>query len=560
MEKQDDIVPGPLAPPKEGFSNRQQGTVMQRLSTILDGINDTYFAVDRNWRFVALNRHAADFFGRDREQLIDKIIWEVFPEVEGDPFYDQYHRAMLEGMVIHFEAETRLHPGRWLEAHVYPSEDGLMIDLRDITARKQAEAALRRAHDELELRVAARTAELAAANLSLQREIAERNNLKEQLIQAQKMEAIGLLAGGVAHDFNNLLTAIIGYCQVLLMRLSPDDPLRHMVEEVDKAGHRAAALTSQLLAFSRKQIMHPRRLHLNILISDLSRMLKRLIGEDVEVITALRPDLGWVKADPGQIEQVLMNLVINARDAMLNGGKLTIETANVELDEAYGLHHFAVQPGPYIMLAVSDTGVGMSRETLSRIFEPFYTTKEKGKGTGLGLSTVFGIVKQSGGDIWVYSEPERGTTFKIYLPRLTDPETQTEAAFTPPQLARGQETILLVEDEESVREMTRKILEMSGYTVLEARDAEDALKIAQHEPRDIHLLLTDVIMPQLSGRSLANAISMVRSHLKVLYVSGYTDDAIVHHGVLDADVAFLQKPFTPEALTRKVRATLDAGA
>ncbi len=387
-------------------------------------------------------------------------------------------------------------------------------------------------------------------------DITERRKLEGQLRHAQKMDSIGQLAGGIAHDFNNLLTVINGYSEILLDRLGVDAPMRAGLQEIQKAGQRAAMLTGQILAFSRRQMLQPQVLDLNELVRNLEQMLKRLIGEDITLTSILDPAIGPVKADPGQLDQVLVNLAVNARDAMPSGGRLTIETAPVELDEAYARMHPGATPGPYVMLAVSDTGCGMDAETQARVFEPFFTTKEKGKGTGLGLSTVYGIVKQSGGYITVYSEVGCGTTFKIYLPRITGeaPRAAKPAAAPPPT---GSETILLVEDEEAVRAFTRSVLESQGYTVLEARDGAEALRLAQDHPGEIHLLVTDVVMPGLSGRALAERLAPARPTMNVLYLSGYTDNAIVHHGVLDDDIAFLQKPFTRDALARKVRAILD---
>jgi len=390
-------------------------------------------------------------------------------------------------------------------------------------------------------------------------DITERKALEMQLLQAQKMEAVGLLAGGVAHDFNNVLTAIGGYAELVREDLPGEDARRHDVEEILRATERAATLTRQLLAFSRRQVLAPRVLDLNGVVAGVDNMLRRLIGADVELRTALGPVLGAVRADPGQLEQVIMNLVVNARDAMPRGGKLTIETANAELDESYALEHPSVVAGPYVMLAVSDSGVGMDAATQARIFEPFFTTKEKGKGTGLGLATVYGIVKQSGGNIWLYSEPGRGTTFKIYLPRVDQPPEQPAAAPAPRAAPRGSETVLLVEDDEAVRALARKMLAAHGYTVLAAASGAEALKLAADHTGPIHLLVTDVVLPGMSGRELATRFQSVRPGLKVLYTSGYTDDAVVHHGVLDPGIAFLQKPFTSGTLARKVRETLDSG-
>ena len=371
------------------------------------------------------------------------------------------------------------------------------------------------------------------------------------------MEAIGRLAGGVAHDFNNLLTAINGYSSLALQRLDDSSQIKPYLEEVRKAGEHAANLTRQLLAFGRKQILQPLTLDLNTVVSDMNKMLRRLIGEDIELTAKLAPDLKRITADPGQIEQVLVNLVVNARDAMPQGGKLTIETANVTLDEGYAVRHVGVQPGNYVMLAVSETGTGMSEETKARIFEPFFTTKETGKGTGLGLSTVYGILQQSGGSIWVYSEPNRGTSFKVYLPELKAPAENLQTKAREEEIAGGSETILLVEDEEAVRGLAQKILEQAGYNVLSAAGGEEAVRLCRAQNRRIDLILTDVVMPEASGKEVADRLNKLVPGIKVLFMSGYTDEVIVHHGVLDSNVQFIQKPFTPMALSKKVREILD---
>jgi nitrogen-specific signal transduction histidine kinase len=388
-------------------------------------------------------------------------------------------------------------------------------------------------------------------------DVTERKSLEAQLRQAGKMEAIGQLAGGVAHDFNNLLTVISGYGQLLKGRLSPQD-LDHL-EEILKASDRAAALTRQLLAFSRRQILTPQVLDLNSIVANLENMLRRLIGENIELKTVQQSGLGRVKADPGQVEQVIINLAVNARDAMPEGGKLTIETANVDLDGTYARSHAGVLPGPYVMVAVSDTGIGMNAETLAHMFEPFFTTKEKGKGTGLGLATVYGIVKQSVGYTAVYSEPGHGSTFKVYLPRVEEAVTKAESAKRGPGLAKGLETVLVAEDEEGVRSLVGKVLESYGYKVLEVREPGEALTIVEQYAKPIDLLLTDVVMPHMSGKELATRLTTVHPEVKVLYMSGYTDDAIVRHGILEAGTFFLQKPFRPSALVQKVREVLDNG-
>lgn len=405
------------------------------------------------------------------------------------------------------------------------------------------------------MNMAANLAAVAVDNMQL---LEREQQYKEQLQQSQKMEAVGRLAGGVAHDFNNLLTVITGYSDLSIRHLENGNPIRRNVEEIRKAGERAAALTRQLLAFSRKQVLQPKVLDMNSIIADMKIMMHRLIGEDFDLLTALEPSLGRVKADPNQVEQIILNLAVNARDAMPGGGKITIETANAELDSTDVKRHMDVQPGLYVMLAVRDNGCGISQEVQQRIFEPFFTTKEQGKGTGLGLSTVYGIVKQSDGHIWVDSEVGRGTTFKIYLPCVEEALTNSESKAKSGELLYGKETILLVEDDELVRQMASDILKTVGYTILEAQHGGEALSICKQHQEPLDLILTDVVMPQMSGRELAERVALIRPKARVLYMSGYTDDAIVHHGVLDEGTPFLEKPFTPEALARKVREVLDA--
>jgi two-component system cell cycle sensor histidine kinase/response regulator CckA len=401
----------------------------------------------------------------------------------------------------------------------------------DLSARREAEGARTRAEEAL------RQSEL-------------------QLRQAQKMEAIGSLAGGVAHDFNNLLSVILTYSEMLLSEIPATDPAREDLEEIKKAGQRAAALTRQLLLFSRQQVTQPKVLDLNEVLSGMDKMVRRLIGEDIEFASVLSQSLGQVFVDPSNMDQVIMNLIVNARDAMPRGGKLTLETADVSLDETYAAQHLGVKPGNYVMLAVSDTGTGMDEATQARIFEPFFTTKERGKGTGLGLSTVFGIVQQSEGCIWVYSELGKGTTFKIYLPRADGMTERAEPAKVVRSL-RGTETILLVEDEDTVRKVAFSVLRRHGYRVLEARNAGEALLICEKEGERIDLLLSDVVMPQMSGPEVAKRIAQTRPGIKVLCMSGYTDETVFRHGILEAGIAFIQKPITPESLLSKVREVLD---
>jgi PAS domain S-box-containing protein len=390
-------------------------------------------------------------------------------------------------------------------------------------------------------------------------DITERKQLEGQLQQSRRMEAVGRLAGGIAHDFNNLLTVIKGYAELALTRAKAQPELRTDIERIADASERAAALVRQLLAFSRRQVLKPKVLDLNGIVVGLDKLLRRLMNEDIEMVTLVGKEIGTIKADPGQVEQVIMNLVVNARDAMPNGGRLTIETANVDLDPAYCGDHATVRPGRYVMLAVTDTGIGMDADTVAHIFEPFYTTKESGRGTGLGLSTVYGIVKQSGGYIWVYSEPGKGTAFKVYLPRVDEPAEALSTGRAAGASRRGTETILLVEDDAQVRELTRTVLAAQGYFIIEAASPDDAERICRSEGAEIHLLLTDVTMPGISGRELAKRLSVRLPRMRVLYMSGYTFNIMARGGTLEHGVAFLQKPFTPSVLVEKVREVLDAG-
>jgi nitrogen-specific signal transduction histidine kinase/ActR/RegA family two-component response regulator len=400
--------------------------------------------------------------------------------------------------------------------------------IEDISGRKQAEAALKRS--------------------------------EEQLRQSQKLEAIGRLAGGLAHDFNNILTAITGYSDLVLRRLGSVDPLRRSVEEIRRAAERAASLTHQLLAFSRKQMMQVKVLDLNAVVAEMESFLRRLIGEDIQLVTSLDPDLRRVKADPGQIEQVIMNLVVNARDAMPQGGRLRIETKDVSLSEPYLDDAGSVESGDYVVLSIADTGIGMNSEIKQKIFEPFFTTKEEGKGTGLGLAMVYGIVKQSGGSIRVHSEAGAGTTFMVYLPAVEEFVKAQSNGSRHIEAPGGTETVLLVEDEDMVRELVVEVLETEGYTVFSARRGAEALRLCAEQIMPINLLITDVVMPEMSGRELAEHLTARHPEIKVLFISGYTDDAIFRHGVQESNVAFLQKPFTTSELAAKVRSVLDADA
>ncbi|HYL98430.1 MAG TPA: response regulator [Blastocatellia bacterium] len=392
--------------------------------------------------------------------------------------------------------------------------------------------------------------------VGVQTDVTDRKNLEDQLRQSQKMEAIGQLAGGVAHDFNNLLTVINGYADISMIGLRAEDPLLANLKEIKNAGQKASALTNQLLAFSRKQITRPRVLNLNRVVSDLSKMLCRLIGEDIELKLGLTEDLGSIKADSGQIEQIILNLAVNARDAMPHGGKLSIETANIDIDEEYARRHVEASPGPHVMLAISDTGVGIAKDVKPRIFEPFFTTKAAGKGTGLGLSTVYGIVRQSGGSIEVYSEPGLGTAFKVYLPRVNETPEALEIKPAAHKL-EGTETVLLCEDDDTVRALARNILEGNGYRVLEAANGGAALLICETYDAHIDLLFTDVVMPEMNGPALAERLAKLRPEMKVLYMSGYTSHYVVNHGVLDEDTNLINKPFTLNDLLIKLREVLD---
>ena len=474
-----------------------------------------------------VNPFLMNLLGYSRPEFLGKRLWEI------GPFKDQ--RNSQESFQVLQENEYIRYDDLPLE-----TKDGKQVDVEFVS----------NAYSSGEKKV-------IQCNI---RDMTERRQLELQLRQSQKMEAIGQLAGGVAHDFNNLLTIISGYSEMMADGLGPESPHIGQVKEIQKAADRAAALTRQLLAFGRRQVLAPQVLDLNEVVSNVDKMLRRLIGEDINLVPISGGGLGRVKADAGQIEQIIMNLAVNARDAMPQGGKLTIETADVVLDDTYARKHLAVTPGPYVMLAVSDTGCGMDEATQARIFEPFFTTKPPGKGTGLGLATVYGIVKQSGGNIWMYSEPGKGTTFKVYLPRVDDMVAEVKLSQAKDGDPRGAETVLVVEDEETIRSLVRGILEKHGYTVLEANGGVEGLAICQQHPHTIHLVLTDVVMPQLSGPELAGKLASLRPETKVLFMSGYTNKAIGQDGLLDKNTAFIEKPFTPQALARKVREVLDAPA
>jgi PAS domain S-box-containing protein len=504
-----------------------------RLRALLDSVQEGIYGIDFAGRCLFLNKAGAATLGYEAEELI------------GRPMHPLVHHTRADGTPYPLE-DCRVHAAP-RAAHAVRSDNEILWR-RDGTAVSVVYVAtpLRDASDTL-----------IGAVVSFA-DVSEQKRLEEQLRHAQKMEAIGRLAGGIAHDFNNLLTAILGYSGLLLQGIDASDVRYADLREIQKAGERARALTSQLLAISRRQVLAPRVLDLNTVVAGMDGMLRRLLSEEIALLVVPAPDLGRVKADPGQIEQVMLNLALNSRDAMPQGGRVTIETANVELDEAYCRTHAEVSPGSYVMLAVSDTGVGMDAGVLTRCFEPFFTTKPVGKGTGLGLATVYGIVKQSGGSIWVYSEPGLGTAFKVYLPRVADDPLGAEPVAPPAAPGRGTETILLAEDDEAVRTFARRALAGAGYTVLEAPDGEEALRMSARYEGTIHLLITDVVMPGIPGRVLAERLASERPELNVLYVSGYTENAIVHNGVLDPGTAFLHKPLTVESLLQKVREVLDA--
>jgi two-component system cell cycle sensor histidine kinase/response regulator CckA len=505
------------------------------LNSVLTSIQDGISILDNDMNIIRVNKaierwypHAMPLFG--------KKCYEAYhgrkERCDACPAYQTINTGKGAN-----EAVPKMGAGGkivgWLDLYSFPFIDivtgkmrGVIEYARDITERKRVEE--------------------------------EKLSLQEQLRQSQKMEAIGQLAGGVAHDFNNLLTVIKGYSQLSLLDLKENNPLWGNIQEIEKATQKGTDLTRQLLTFSRRQVLDFKVFDLNALLKGLEKMLRRIIGEDIELVTHLEGNLGRVKIDPSQIEQVIFNLAVNSRDAMPSGGKLTVETANLELDEVYAHGHVGVTPGRYVSLSVSDTGVGMSQEEKEKAFEPFFTTKGKGKGAGLGLSMVYGIVKQSNGNICVYSEPGRGTTFKINLPRIEEeldtPRKRVETDFFP----MGSETVLLVEDDELVRDLANRLLKQQGYRVLVAVNGEDALRVArEHDGEKIHLLLADIVMPQMGGKELAIKLKILRPDVKVLYTSGYADDAIVHHGALDPGTHFLQKPFSLKTLSHKVRKVLD---
>ncbi|HWQ34687.1 MAG TPA: response regulator [Blastocatellia bacterium] len=502
-----------------------------RLAITLQSIGDGVISTDSHGIITYLNPVAEELTGWTKEEATGRELSEVFnilDETTEAVAPNPMTRAIRDGVIVGLQNHT-----------VLVSRSGRRVFIEDSAAPIRDEKGR------------------ITGGILVFHSVNERRHLEDQLRQAQKMEAIGRLAGGIAHDFNNITTVVYGQSELLLKRLSESDPARNNVEEIKKAGERAASLTRQLLAFSRKQILQPRVLDLNEIILEMEDMLRRLIGEDIELTLSLAPALGKVKADPGQLQQVLLNLVINARDAMPQGGRLIIETADVELSEGLASEPDTVAPGRYVMVAVSDTGTGMTPEVQERIFEPFFTTKEQSKGTGLGLSTVYGIVSQSGGCIRVHSEPGAGTSFSIYLPQAEEdiPEAgEAEPLITAPA---GGETILLVEDEAMLRRLFHEILEMDGFNVLEAANGREALQMSERYQGRLHLLITDVIMPQMSGYELADQLLQRHPGLKIIFMSGYTDDVQVQRSINNQGVMFIQKPFTPEALERKIREALE---
>jgi len=498
-----------------------------RYRALMEQANDAILILDLSGTILEANRESERLFGLPRARIVGRNYDDfVVPEERAD----SVSRRGLVGS----EGTIRV-PNRHMErsggAVVTVDVSGSLVRLGD------------------ESRV-----------LAILRDVSERQRLEAQLLQSQKMESVGRLAGGVAHDFNNLLGVITGYGDLLLHEIGPGHPSHRRVVEIRKAADRAASLTRQLLAFSRKQVLQLRVLDLNAVVAGIEPMLRRLIGEHIDLITALDNGVGRVKADLGQMEQVIANLAVNARDAMPKGGKLLIETGNVELDAVYAATRADARPGPHAMLAVSDTGHGMDAEVLGHMFEPFYTTKAPGLGTGLGLATVYGIVRQLGGQVMVYSEVGRGTSFKIYLPRLEAAADQLQVAAAAGPPPRGTETVLLVEDEPALRVLVEEILTKGGYHVLQNEKPEDALALAASHGGAIDLVLTDVIMPNMSGRQMADALRLARPSIRVLFMSGYTDDAISHHGILEPGTHFLEKPFTADGLLRKIREVLEAGA
>ena len=505
-------------------AGRKRQTDPRDARVLLEDSAEPMLVVDaETLAFLEVNQAAIDNYGYNRDEFRNMRLTDIVPREDRGHVTDAIRKDHLDG------------PG--------------FVEIRHILGNGQAVEV-----DMLLHRI--RYADKQAA-LIVPQDGTRRKQLEDQLRQAQKMEAVGMLAGGIAHDFNNLLTIINGYSQMLLGNLPEDDENRTSVEQIMKAGERAAELTRQLLTFSRRQVVRPKVLDLNAIVAGTAVMLRRLIGEHIELRIVAGPDLGRVHADPGQLEQVILNLAVNSRDAMPRGGTLILETHNVELDEEYAAQRNTLKPGRHVMLAVTDSGIGMDAQTRSHLFEPFFTTKAQGHGTGLGLSTVYGIIKQSGGDIVVYSEPGHGTCVKIYFPAVNEVVTEDAAENRQSKAMAGSETILIVEDEEAVRKLVRRTLEKQGYQLLVAASGMEALDLLRHHEGPVHLVITDVIMPQMGGRQLAQELQAARPEIQVLFISGYTESSIVHRGGLRKAEAFLQKPFTPLSLARRVREMLD---
>jgi two-component system, cell cycle sensor histidine kinase and response regulator CckA len=502
----------------------------QMVTALLESASQAILGVDHTGKIVLANRRAEEIFNYTRAELVDANLEILLPESK---------------RVIH----TRLREEYFERPRVRPLGIGMELAGR---RRDGSEFPV-----EVSLNVIERSEGLIA--IAFISDISQRKQLEEQLIHAQKMEAVGRLAGGVAHDFNNMLTVISGYSRMMLDELPPDDPLREYAEEVGKAAERAGAITNQLLSFSRRQMIQSQVINVNTVISQTEKMLHRLLGEDIQLTLDLENAIANIKADPNQIEQAIVNLAVNSRDAMPTGGQIFLQTANAHLDDAYVQTHLGIKPGEYVMIAITDTGHGMDPEVRKRIFEPFFTTKERGKGTGLGLATVYGMVKQSGGDIWVYSEVGKGTTFKLYFPRAAEMPAETRSESRERVTPRSTDTVLVVEDEKPVRDLTVRMLQNLGYSVLSAASGPEAIEISSSFSGNISMLLTDIVMPEMNGRQVAEALLRVRPDMKVLYLSGYTEHTISHHGI-GADADFLAKPFSRETLSKKLVEVLNGRA